>query len=137
GKLPDVAAWLGEEAVRAARRRSASPVWSRDRTGASVAPSTTAAPITGSQGRANAATGHDPVTGSQAAADAATDHAPVLVPPSGERDAAGSPLVGAGSPANPDVPASAAPRHERPRHDAGITSFVLRFDEPLSWYEFS
>ena len=45
--------------------------------------------------------------------------------------------MGADLPANPDVPASAAPRHERPRHDAGVTSFVLRFDEPLSWYEFS
>ena len=121
GKVPDVAAWLGEEAVRAARRRSASPVWSRDRTGASVAPSTTAAPITGSQGRA----------------DAATDHEPAAAVPAGDRNAAGAALVGADLPANPDVPASAAPRHERPRHDAGVTSFVLRFDEPLSWYEFS
>ena len=137
GKLPDVAAWLGEEAVRAARRRPVGPVWSRDRAGAGTAPSTTADPITGSQGRADAATDHDPVTGSQAAADAATDHAPVLVPPSGERDAAGSPLVGAGSPANPDASASAAAQRERPRHDAGVISFVLRFDEPLSWYEFS
>ena len=64
GKVPDVAAWLGEEAVRAARRQPAGGTWSRSRSGA-------------------------------------------------------------------------APQGEQPRHDAGVTSFVLRFDEPLSWYEFS
>ncbi|MER2553237.1 MAG: GTP-binding protein [Thauera sp.] len=56
GKVPDVAAWLGEEAVRVARRQPAVGTWSRS---------------------------------------------------------------------------------SSPRHDAGVSSFVLRFDEALSWYEFS
>ncbi len=70
GKTPDVAAWLGEEAVRAqqARAAQASPAWRRP------------------------GGGHAP-----AAAD----------------DAAPS------------------------RHDAGVTSFVLSFDAPLPWFEFS
>ncbi|MDY0048757.1 MAG: GTP-binding protein, partial [Thauera propionica] len=69
GKHPDVAAWLGEEAARAARQRAATaaPVW---RKGGSQAPVVT----------------HD------------------------------------------DGPS---------RHDAGVHSFVLTFDQPLSWYEFS
>jgi G3E family GTPase len=69
GKHPDVAAWLGEEAARAARQRavSAAPVWRKGGAQAAV--------VT-----------HD------------------------------------------DGP---------PRHDAGVRSFVLTFDQPLSWYEFS
>jgi G3E family GTPase len=86
GKVPDVAAWLGEEAIRAASRQPAGSTWSRGR-----------------------------VRGSQV----------------------GAALVGAGLPANPDAPGGGAPTIVPPRHDAGITSFVLRFDEPLSWYEFS
>ncbi|HHW62589.1 MAG TPA: GTP-binding protein [Rhodocyclaceae bacterium] len=81
GKVPDVAAWLGEEAVRAARRRPVGPVWSRGGTGAA--------------------------------------------------------LAGARLPANPEAPGGTSAQHAPPRHDAGVTSFVLRFDEPLSWYEFS
>lgn len=103
GKVPDVAAWLGEEAVRAARRQPAAGTWSR------------------SSPRAGGASAHEPAAAL----------------PAGDRNGAGAALVGAGLPANPDVPASAAPQRERPRHDAGVTSFVLRFDEPLSWYEFS
>lgn len=83
GKLPDVAAWLGEEAVRAAQRQAAAaPVWRQARKGAS-----------GDAPRAAAA------------------HA-------------GS------APHAADVPAAA-------RHDPGIDSFVLTFDEPLPWYAFS
>lgn len=69
GKHPDVAAWLGEEAARAARQRAVStaPVWRKGGAQAAV--------VT-----------HD------------------------------------------DGP---------PRHDAGVRSFVLTFDQPLSWYEFS
>ncbi len=74
GKLPDVAAWLGEEAIRAARRPPALGTWSRAR---------------------------------------------------------------AGVPARSAASADAAPASDRPRHDAGVTSFVLRFEQPLSWYEFS
>ena len=103
GKVPDVAAWLGEEAVRAARPQPAAGTWSR----------------------------------SSSRAAGASAHEPAAAVPAGDRHAAGAALLGAGLPANPDVPASAAPQHERPRHDAGVTSFVLRFDEPLSWYEFS
>ena len=65
GKVPDVAAWLGEEAIRAARRRPAGALWSR--------------------------------------------------PPSRE--------------GGTSVPL--------PRHDTGVSSFVLRFEQPLSWFEFS
>ncbi|CAH1746346.1 Cobalamin synthesis protein P47K [Thauera humireducens] len=69
GKHPDVAAWLGEEAARAARQRAvrAAPVWRKGGAQAAV--------VT-----------HD------------------------------------------DGP---------PRHDAGVRSFVLTFDQALSWYEFS
>ena len=84
GKLPDVAAWLGEEAVLAARRAPVAPVWSRART------------------RTSAAT-------------------------HGSRDGSG------GAPAAGDAAAAAAPA----RHDAGVDSFVLRFDEPLDWFGFS
>lgn len=86
GKAPDVVAWLGEEAVRTARRRPAVGVWSR--------------------------------SPSRAGGTATQE-------------------LAAGLPVNPEVPASAAPQSHPPRHDAGVTSFVLRFDEPLSWYEFS
>ncbi len=70
GKTPDVAAWLGEEAVRAQRTRAAqrAPAWRRPGAG----------------------------------------HAP-----------------GAGDETAPS------------RHDAGVTSFVLSFDAPLPWFEFS
>ena len=101
GKVPDVAAWLGEEAVRAARRQPAAGSWSRSRAGGTPA------------------------------------HEPIAAPPAGDQSGVRAALVGAGLPANPDASSSAAPQHERPRHDAGVTSFVLRFDEPLSWYEFS
>lgn len=84
GKLPDVAAWLGEEAVLAARRAPAAPVWSRAGT------------------RTSAAT-------------------------HGATDGAG------GAPAAGDAAEAAAPA----RHDAGVDSFVLRFDEPLDWFGFS
>ena len=103
GKVPDVVAWLGEEAVRAARRRPAVGVWAR------------------SPSRAGGTATQEP-----AAAFLAAD-----------RNAAGAALVEAGVPADPEAPASAAPQSHPPRHDAGVTSFVLRFDEPLSWYEFS
>ncbi|MDX9884625.1 GTP-binding protein [Thauera sp.] len=103
GKVPDVAAWLGEEAVRAARRPLAAGTWSR------------------SSPRAGGASAHEPAAAL----------------PAGDRNGSGAALAGAGLPASPDLPASAAPQRERPRHDAGVTSFVLRFDEPLSWYEFS
>ncbi|TAH43192.1 MAG: GTP-binding protein [Betaproteobacteria bacterium] len=68
GKAPDVAAWLGEEAVRAVQ---AAPVWRRPGAGA--------------------------------------------------------------RPAAADVGAEVAP----PRHDEGVASFVLTFDAPLPWFEFS
>ena len=103
GKVPDVAAWLGEEAVRAARRQLAAGTWSR------------------SSPRAGGASAHEPAAAL----------------PAGDRNGSGAALAGAGLPASPDLPASAAPQRERPRHDAGVTSFVLCFDEPLSWYEFS
>ncbi|MHB1372508.1 MAG: CobW family GTP-binding protein [Thauera sp.] len=82
GKLPDVAAWLGEEAVRAARRAPAAPAWSRARAQKSV------------------------------------------------------PTHGAGTPADAESAESAASAAPA-RHDAGVTSFVLRFDEPLDWFGFS
>ncbi|HRO37678.1 GTP-binding protein [Thauera sp.] len=84
GKLPDVAAWLGEEAVRAGRQAPAAPVWSRARVQKSA-----------------------PTHGAGAPADAESESA--------------------------ESAASAAPV----RHDAGVTSFVLRFDEPLDWFGFS
>jgi G3E family GTPase len=84
GKLPDVAAWLGEEAVRAARQAPAAPVWSRARVQKSA-----------------------PTHGAGAPAEAESESA--------------------------ESAASAAPA----RHDAGVTSFVLRFDEPLDWFGFS
>ena len=71
GKAPDVAAWLGEEAVRAQQAAAQAGRWRRP--------------------------GAPP---QRAAADAAIDTA-------------------------------------ARRHDAGVTSFVLRFDAPLSWFEFS
>lgn len=70
GKTPDVAAWLGEEAVRAQRTRAAQRVPAWRRPGAGRAP-------------------------------------------------------GAGDETAPS------------RHDAGVTSFVLSFDAPLPWFEFS
>ena len=82
GKLPDVAAWLGEEAVRAARQAPAAPVWSRARAQKSA------------------------------------------------------PTHGAGAPADAESAESAASAAPA-RHDAGVTSFVLRFDEPLDWFGFS
>jgi G3E family GTPase len=103
GKVPDVVAWLGEEAVRAARRRPAVGIGSRS-------------PL-----RAGGTATQEP-----AAAFLAVD-----------RNTAGAGLAGAGLPANPESSARAAPQSNPPRHDAGVTSFVLRFDEPLSWYEFS
>jgi len=72
GKHPDVAVWLGEEALREARQRAAE----------------------------KAATWRKP----------------------------GGKGVSAVSTAAPKAPA---------RHDANVHSFVLRFDEPLPWYEFS
>jgi len=84
GKLPDVAAWLGEEAVRAARQAPAAPVWSRARVQKSA-----------------------PTHSAGAPAEAESESA--------------------------ESAASAAPA----RHDAGVTSFVLRFDEPLDWFGFS
>ncbi|KAI5915155.1 GTP-binding protein [Thauera sp. 2A1] len=71
GKAPDVAAWLGEEAVRAQQAAAQAGRWRRP--------------------------GALP---QRAAADAAIDTA-------------------------------------ARRHDAGVTSFVLRFDAPLPWFEFS
>lgn len=71
GKVPDVTAWLGEEAVQARQAAHAAPQWRRPGTGAR-----------------------------HAAADAAPE---------------------------------AAAR----RHDEGVASFVLRFDAPLPWFEFS
>lgn len=84
GKLPDVAAWLGEEAVRAGRQAPAAPVWSRARVQKSA-----------------------PTHSAGAPAEAESESA--------------------------ESAASAAPA----RHDAGVTSFVLRFDEPLDWFGFS
>lgn len=71
GKAPDVAAWLGEEAVRAQQAAARAGRWQRP----------------GAQPR-------------HAAPDVATERA-------------------------------------ARRHDAGVTSFVLRFDAPLPWFEFS
>ena len=75
GKHPDVAVWLGEESVRAARRRAAetAPAWRKP-----------------------------------------GGHAPAL-----------------------SASAETAPGEPPVRHDASVRSFVLRFDAPLSWYEFS
>ncbi len=101
GKVPDVAAWLGEEAVRAARPQPAAGTWSRSRAGGTPA------------------------------------HEPSAASPAGDQNAAGAALVGAGLSANPEASADPTPPSAPPRHDAGVTSFVLRFDEPLSWYEFS
>ena len=84
GKLPDVAAWLGEEAVRAAGRVPAMPLWSRARTKRSGA-----------------------THGSTDGPD--------------------------GAPAAGNAEAAAVPA----RHDAGVNSFVLCFDEPLDWFGFS
>lgn len=94
-KVPDVAAWLGEEAVRAAGRRPVGTTWARPRAGGTPA------------------------------------HVPGATSADGDRSAAGVAPVGAGSPAH------AAHESAPPRHDAGVTSFVLRFDDPLAWYEFS
>ena len=71
GKHPDVAAWLGEEALRAARQREAARALAWRKPGA---------------------------------------------------------LTSAISSAGVEMPA---------RHDAGVRSFVLCFDEPLPWFEFS
>ena len=101
GKVPDVAAWLGEEAVRAAGRRPAGVTWSRSRAGGT------------------------PV------------HAPGVGVAAADQNAAGVAPAGAGSPANAEALADTAYEGSPPRHDAGVASFVLRFDEPLSWYEFS
>lgn len=98
GKVPDVAAWLGEEAVRGARRQPAGGIWSRSTLRAGGMPT----------------------------------HEPAVASPGGNHHAAGADLA-----ANPAPPASAAQTTDPPRHDAGVTSFVLRFDEPLAWYEFS
>ena len=75
GKHPDVAVWLGEEAVRAARLHAAekAPAWRK--------------------------------TGGRA---------PVL-----------------------PIGAETVPGESPVRHDASVRRFVLRFDAPLSWYEFS
>lgn len=103
GKVPDVAAWLGEEAVRAARRQPAVDTWSR------------------SPSRAGGMLAHEPAAAA----------------PGGGRDAAATLRAGAVLPANPEPRDRVSPQRDAPRHDAGVTSFVLRFDQPLSWYEFS
>ncbi|MFU2487162.1 CobW family GTP-binding protein [Thauera sp. WH-1] len=85
GKQPDVAAWLGEEALRAARQRAAAAsAWRKP----------------GSSG--------------------------------GRKAGAGNPIV-AGAGAEASQPTTT----ERARHDAEVHSFVLTFDAPLPWYEFS
>ena len=71
GKTPDVAAWLGEEAVRAVHRASPAPAWRR--------------------------------------------------PGAGQRAVFGE----------------SADAQVSERHSAGVHSFVLCFEEPLAWYEFS